>query len=160
MSTQDIVINLLIGTGGSVIASIIVILYTRRQDKTQIQQKYSGPVGDYLGYGLTSQGSDTIINGSTISDASIVYLSDNKLQLTLNEIGPAHQWSGIVAMETETYGTISWRYNILHGKPVNLLTHRFGFKRLMFLVRDNKKIVYLVGEEGYGKEILIQKPQI
>lgn len=63
-------------------------------------------------------------------------------------------------METETYGTISWRYNILHGKPVNLLTHRFGFKRLMFLVRDNKKIVYLVGEEGYGKEILIQKPQI
>ena len=157
MTTQEIICNLCIGVTGSVLASVIVIVYTQYKDKEKIKEKYSGPVGTYIGYGHTQQGG-TIVNMDTaLSEVTITYISENKLQLTLKEINNPHQWSGIVAMETESYGTLSWRYDILHGKPVDMKTHQFGFKRLMYLTRENKKIVYLVGEEGYGKEILIEK---
>jgi len=160
MTTEDILMNLAIGATGSIIASIIVILYTKRTDKEKVRLKFSGPVGEYFGYGHTTQGNSTISTDKPISEVSIKYEEDNKLKLILKELNSPHQWSGIVAMETENYGTVSWRYDILHDKPVDLYTHLFGFKRLMFVTRENKKIVYLVGEERYGKEILIQKPKI
>lgn len=160
MTTEDIFMDLAIGATGSIIASIIVILLTNRTNKEKIRLKFSGPVGEYYGYAQTSEGSDTILIDKLISEVSITYESENKLLLTLKELNHPHQWSGIVAMETESYGTVSWRYDILHGKPLDITTHRFGFKRLMFLTKENKQIVYLVGEKGFGEEILIQKPKL
>jgi hypothetical protein len=157
MTTQDIVVNLIIGMTGSVLASVIVILYSRKQDKEKVRKQYSGPVGTYTGYGHTQQGSTYINSDAPLSEVFIEYIAENKLKMTVKEIAAPHQWSGIVAMETEAYGTVSWRYDILHGKPTDMKTHQFGFKRLMYLTRENKKIVYLVGEKGYGEEILIEK---
>ncbi len=160
MATEEIIVNLLIGAIGSIIASFIVIHFTKRIDKEKIRLKFSGPVDKYFGYSYTPQGLSTISTDKPISEVSITYVEDNKLKLILKELNSPRQWSGIVAMESESYGTVSWRYDILDDKPVDLHTHLFGFKRLMFIKRENKKIVYLVGEEGYGKEILIQKPKI
>jgi hypothetical protein len=157
MTSEEILFNLCIGVTGSVLASGIVIAYSQYKDKEKIKQKFSGPVGTYVGYGHTQQGGTIVNMDIPLSEVTIKYIAENKLHLTLKEIKHPHQWAGIVAMETESYGTLAWRYDILHGKPADMKTHQFGFKRLMYLTRENKKIIYLIGEEGYGKEILIEK---
>ena len=157
MTMADMIISLAIGILSSIIAASIVLVYTRRSDKEKIKRKYSGPVGEYSGYSYTGPEAINIQLDNPVSHATIQYLSENKLLITVKELNNNNQWSGIVAMETENYGSLSWRYEVLNNKPVDIKTHSFGFKRLMCLTIDNKKIVYLIGEEGYGKEILIHK---
>ncbi|MGD1047077.1 MAG: hypothetical protein ABR936_17370 [Bacteroidota bacterium] len=157
MTLDIMLLSLAIGIISSFIASIMFLKFTNRTNKEEFRIKYSGPVGEYSGYSYTGPNSINIQLEQPVSDAKIEYVSENKLRLTLRELNNPNQWTGIISMETEYYGSVSWRYNILNNKPADITTHSFGFKRLIYLTIDRRKMVYLIGEEWYGKEILIQK---
>jgi len=154
METDEALLSLTLGVTGSLIASWIVISATARRERERATEKYAGPVGSYTGHAYTEQGTKITID-KPISKASIFYIGENVLRIELHEPNGS-TWVGRIAMQSEQYGEVTWHYDKLHGKPVDDNEHRFGFKRLMYLQRPAGKVVYLVGEEGYGKEILIQ----
>ena len=156
MTCGDALLSLAIGVAGSLIASQLFLNWTRRREIETASRKFSGPEGTYTGYGYVQAGTQLAID-KPISEATIQYIGENALTIELAELpSKGSRWVGRISMENEQYGVVSWNYVSLHGRPVDPKEHRFGFKRLMYLQREGGKVVYLVGEEGYGKEILLE----
>lgn len=51
----------------------------------------------------------------------------------------------------ELYGTIVFRYTVFNDGE-----HKFGFKRCIVSKSDDKVMVFLIGEDGYKKELLMR----
>ena len=155
----QILLNLIIGAIGSLIASFIFIRYTRKRDKEIERRNYDDSVGTYTGFGPTTDGGSIVNLERPLSDVEITYLRGNLLQITVKEINDPHTWQGIISMESNHYGTIVWRYIKQHGQDTAEKQHLFGLKKFVFFPKDNKKVCYLMGnlQAGYFNEFLIEK---
>ena len=157
MTGGDALLSLAIGVAGSLIASRLFLNWTKRREIEAAFRKFSGPAGSYTGYGHVQTGIRIALD-KPISEATLRYLGENSLSIELAELpSGGSRWVGQISMQSEQNGEITWHYVSLHGTPVDPNQHLFGFKRLMYLERSLGKVVYLIGEEGYGKEILIQR---
>ncbi len=147
----ELFIGFALGITASVIASVVLLRAERISKKNESRRKWERYKGTYAGYGY-DQGSDSIINPSPQSEAKIYYKIDNKLEISLSH--DSREWSGLIIMDFENYGSIIWHY-----KPIQEHEHNFGFKRCI-LKEDNEKFcIYLIGEplvDNCAKEILIK----
>jgi hypothetical protein len=154
--------GIFLGIVASVLSSVFVlgfISWKRRMKFGNIQGRYKGYV-----FGEDEQGNKTDVLDKTnpTSEAKIEQIGDNILSIEVKELGPKNSkgenyiWSGEMTMELETsqekFGTIVWRYtNLDEGKE------RFGFKRCIVTEEGHKVKIYLIGEDGFGKEVLLRE---
>lgn len=164
MDGCDLLNGLVLGVVASTIVSYFTYLIINRKSKKDLRTKFSKAAGNYLGYGFEphdlkdpSKGYKWILNEKSISKASISYLDSNRLEITLEHNNL--KWQGEIFMDSETSGTVAWRYlNLTPEKGKE--QHQFGLKRIV--IRDDheqqKMFVYLIGEidEGYKKEVLVR----
>jgi len=156
--------GLLLGLSTSAIVSIITYVIVNRKNKKVLKKKYGTPEGEYLGYGFERKYPDKpdsplkkTLTNEPISTATIKYIKDNILSISLKH--DEKVWTGEIIMESETSGSVAWRYINLpldNGKE----QHWFGLKKVVVRnVEDEKNsYIYLIGDtlEGFGKEILIR----
>lgn len=108
--------------------------------------------GDYLGYSLNKN--NWKVGEHPESRASIKYRWGNILKIGVEHESPklGHlNWRGTIVISREfgDRGHIVWEY------MVSSKDHRkFGFKRC--IINKEKREIYLIGEENYGKEIFIK----
>jgi len=162
----ELINGLFLGILSSIIASGITYLLISSKKKRNLRKKYGKSDGDYLGYGYSNQDPDLIIRDEPQSRATITYLKENQLNITLtNNFGPIEdQWSGTILLELENYGSLAWKYDIYHGQNTGQQMHKFGLKKVIINEDENDIYIYLVDEnlglgEQYGKEVLI-RPKI
>lgn len=113
-------------------------------------------------------GGDEIDFSKPMGEAEIKYKRKNKLEVIHKQTmhdnyseSIDHQWKGTLVMETSEYGTVAFYYTTLFGKPLEKNKHRLGFKRVIYNIDSrDKKIIYLIGADGYGKEVLIEKNKV
>ena len=142
--------NLLIGVLGSLIATVFFLFYANWSDKRRERKKYAASVGKYNGYGTTVPQGTIIDKNHLLSKVEITYKGGNLLEIILKEHDNPHEWQGLISMESNHYGTIIWRYNILHGENVDANEHRFGLKKFVYFPKDSKKTAYLMGDIQAG----------
>jgi len=177
ITTQQLLVDSVIALVSGIVSGAIVAFATYRiiswRDKQALRDKF-GKADDegkaYKGYRFEKYDEDDgehkkgefkwVLEKEPASEARIKYKQNNILSITLtsleaknSETGEHLVWDGEMAMESENFGTVVWRYTNL-PKP----QHRFGFKRCIVKEEFDKVYVYLVGEEieGYGKEVLIR----
>ncbi|MEB2785218.1 hypothetical protein [Algoriphagus persicinus] len=83
---MSILENLIIGALGSLIASVVFLIYTSYRDKKAIKKKYAASIGKYIGYG-TTEPQGTILNEERpLSHVKITYEGGNLLKIVLKEM--------------------------------------------------------------------------
>ena len=110
------------------------------------------------------KGGDEIDFNAPMGEVEITYKRKNKLEVIHKQnmhdnytTSIDHQWKGTLVMETSEYGTITFYYTTLWGKTLAENKHRLGFKRVVYDdKRNGKKIIYLFGEDSFGKEVLLE----
>ncbi len=151
------IITSLVATGIVLLITEILIPYL----------KFNNLSNKYDIYWIDKEGDEIDFN-KPMGEAEIKYLRKNKLEITHKQTMHDnytekidHQWKGTISMETSEYGTIAFYFTILWGKPLEKNKHRMGFKRVVYNnVNKDMKIVYLIGEDGSGKEVLIVKNRV
>jgi len=156
--------GLWLGIISSTIVAFVTYLIVNQKAKKDLRKKFGKAEGDYKGYGFEPINEldpksefKNILREKPISEATIRYLRDNILKITLED-NNGLTWEGEILMELETLGSVAWRYKNLK-KDEGREQHRFGLKRLIIRdVNDEDFTVYLIGEkeEGYHKEVLIR----
>ncbi len=170
----DIISNLIIGIIASTIVAIATYIIVNRKQTQDLRKKYGKAAGHYFGFGLEKDLDEhgvqkrdddgkllfkTTLEDKPCSEATIRYVPDtNFLDIHLKELSTKYEWQGQIFMELESKGSIAWRYIGFPKTKEGKEQHIFGLKRC--IVRDdagdNKIYVYLIGEKGYGKEILVR----
>ena len=150
----------------SLVAASIVLFITQVVSPWIKFNKLSGKFDIYW-IKDSDKGGDEIDFNKPMGEAEITYKWKNKLEIihkqNMHDLYTEpidHQWKGTLVMETSQYGTISFYFTTLWGKPLEKNKHRLGFKKVIYDdKRENKKIIYLIGDkaEGFGKEVLIEK---
>ena len=155
---SDLLGGFFIGVIASISATLIYWYFSDRRRKTLLKKKFGKAEGNYLGFGYSKEAPNQKL-GRQQSIATIKYLKDNMLSFKLNGRNDPiqYQWKGIITMELENYGSMSWKYTIFDGVDCNESnTHIFGFKKVMINDNGNNFYIYLVDatQEGYEKEVL------
>lgn len=157
--------NILIGFLLGVVASYLATKVHQMVIARTLAKQYGKLTGKYTGYEFhkDSAGTETstLNTKSPSSDAEIEYLRANVLSIIVternqtNEKGHTFVWEGEITMEHEAskhqYGTVVFRYTVFNDGQ-----HKFGFKRCIVSKEDDKMMVFLIGEDGYRKELLIR----
>lgn len=141
-----------------IIAAFLTIINYQlgiRTEQRRMRGKFSLAAGIYTGHKTAE---NATIDPEVISNSVITYRKDNHLSIRLtHKAGDMNlTWEGDIAMEMETFGVIVWRYVDFpkrDGKDVLW----FGFKRIMVREFEKEVHVYLIGEQGFGNEILVRK---
>jgi hypothetical protein len=130
--------------------TVSVLVQMSRQSK-----RYGKAEGKYIAYPYIKD-TNVLNYNSPTADVTIDYVSENRLTIRLTERDPIQTWEGNILMESPLFGSIAWHYISLAEIEDKRERHRFGMKKV--IVRENTKTnmmyVYLIGEDGYGKEIL------
>jgi len=159
--------GLLVPIVTSLVATGIVLLITEVilpwRKFSKLSDKY-----DIFWIKDSDNGGDEIDFSKPMGEAVIKYRRKNKLEIIHKQTmhdnyteSIDHQWKGTLVMETSEYGTIAFYYTTLWGKPLEKNKHRLGFKRVVYNdKRGDKKIIYLIGADGYGREVLIEKNKV
>jgi hypothetical protein len=125
--------------------------WRRRRD---LRERFGKAEGQYEGHEFDKE--IEAPKPDVVSRATIEYMRDNILSIKLTELrfrnhkGENYEWSGQITRELEQFGSIAWTYTNLDNK------HRFGFKRCIVREDPGMVWVYLVGEDGFEKEILVR----
>jgi hypothetical protein len=100
--------------------------------------------GSYNGYGYKADGSGEL-DEKTISSATIQYLAENKLEITVSHNHLT--WVGEITMNSLKYGSIVFQYENEEAR------HFFGFKKC--IVDHARNMLFVIGEaeNGYGTEV-------
>ena len=149
MSQITITVPFVIGFLAGILACAVFALIQNQWHKRTLKNRFGKLDGTYKGYAFKPD-DKWVLQDKPKSKAEIKYERDNILSITLTH-NEELTWQGLINMETEKYGAVSWQYTNLTGSQL-----RFGFKRCIVSPEGDK--VYLVGEEseGYQKEILIR----
>ena len=150
----------------SIVATCIVLLITEVISPYIKYSKLSGKFDIFWIKDWDKGGSEIDLN-KPMGEVEIEYKWRNKLKIIHKQTmhdnytqSINHQWEGTLIMETPQYGTVAFSYLVLWGNPLEMNVHRLGFKKVIYGgKKENKKIIYLIGDraEGYGKEVLIEK---
>lgn len=158
----------------SVFASLIVVwvIYLRNRDK--LRKKFGKAKGKYNGYGFESFYSTqntihpnllkkTINYDKKLSTAIVSYKYPNILKIEVTHWDSYYKkdlvWEGDIYMESETRGSVAWRYKNLPDAD-NKKQHSFGLKQCIVNdIDDEMFIIYMLGEQGtrFGREIFIKE---
>jgi hypothetical protein len=149
--------DLFLGFTSSVLAVIFTTVINSWRLKQQDKKKFSKAAGKFLGYTPLEQKPRKLSEGLK-SEAQIFYEGKNRLRIQLTHDDGKRTWEGVITMENEHYGSLSWQYiNMPPGQ------YEFGFKRCI-ISSDGDKVMLIqeaqpkqVGEVQYGREILIRK---
>ena len=126
------------------------------------KKKFGKIAGSYLGYGYDEKNASKL-KSTPQTEATISYIKDNLLKISVSEHPNQnhYKWEGVIALELENYGVITWKY--LRFKNLNLDKdeHKFGIKRI--IINEENGMVYLYFVEDnlgnsneFGKEIFIK----
>lgn len=153
--------GMLLGVIASIIATMIVVFYQTCRRKRDLKRKYGKTEGTYMGFKPGKPAQDWDSPKIYTSKAIIKYERDNILSIELTEYPvsdhPKFKWTGIITMDFENNGTVTWNYEIYEGESYGGGNHEFGFKKLIIKdIPDKKTYIYLIDEdiERYGKEVL------
>lgn len=156
---------------GLVTSGIVALLAVKTSDcrkRKGLKKKFGKLDGVYKGYRFEKAGVEkdefgrqkykNILEDKPHSEATIKYLNENVLEIYHFEFETKHEWEGQIKMDLETSGSIVWRYNKISNQD-SKEKHIFGLKRCIVRedLKEGKMYLYLIGEERYGKEILIKK---
>lgn len=146
--------GLLLGVISSTIATTITLCVTNRKRRRDLRKRFGRAEGEYEGHEFDKE--NEAPKPDVVSKATIEYIRDNVLSIKLKELRNKNQndenyeWSGQISMELEHFGSIAWMYTNLDSE------HRFGFKRCIVREDSSNVWVYLIGEDGFEKEILVR----
>ncbi len=114
--------------------------------------------GEFAAYLFGPTDGDTVDYSKRTGTAEVSYLRENIFKIIHTDPTAKNIWEGTIYMGTPRDGRVIWKYETLDGKKPTA-KHRVGFKRC--LVSDGIghngetcRHIYLLGEEGYGKEVL------
>ena len=152
------------GMLASILGSIFVVIFTSWEQRMM----FSYIQGSYKGYVFKKdedgEETDLLDKEKQTSEAKIEQTGDNILSIEVRDLGhPKNNgeyltWVGEMIMEMELktsdekFGTIVWRY-----KNLDESKERFGFKRCIVTEKDHLIKIYLIGEDGFGKEVLLKE---
>lgn len=132
------------------LASILATFITNAVIGHRINKRYRVTEGSYSGYGFVDDDANPLVQrADEQSKAEITHVRGNVLHLSVCHGG--RRWDGDLAMETDTYGTVVWRYSDLPDD-----VHSFGFKRIMVRIGTDRVLLYVLGEKPFGKEIFVR----
>jgi hypothetical protein len=150
---SDLSLGFISSVFASIFTAVIIFWYRRRQDR----KMFSKAAGKFLGYTPIEQNPRKLSEGPK-SKAQIFYEGKNRLRIQLTHDDGKRTWEGVITMENEHYGSLSWQYiNMPPGQ------YEFGFKRC--IISSDGDAVMLIQEAQskqddevrYGREILIRK---
>ena len=153
-----------LGMVASLLASALTYFIIRRREKGT----YGTAEGKYKGY--TYEEVERVLDGKVeveqlrglnlstpISFARITYRRLNVLDITVRKAKKQTTdedsvWSGTITMQSAESGIVVWRYVTPPRDE-----HHFGFKRCLVRDAGDQVWVYLLGENGYGKEVFCRE---
>jgi hypothetical protein len=148
------------GLLSSFLAAIFIYIWENIRQKNKSKKKYGKAEGDFKGYGYLTQNDTLNIQTEPQTQAKVTYLKENLLKIKVTEYPnkSTYCWTGIISMELENYGIITWKYELFDGKVLDENKHKFGLKKII-INEDDKNIYLYVAEmnlingEEFGREI-------
>lgn len=152
------------GLLSSFIAAIFIYIWESSRRKIKSKKKYGKAEGEYKGYGYSNPNDTLNIKTEPQTIAKVTYLKENLLNIDVTEypVKNDYHWSGIISMELENYGTITWKYSVFDGNALDENKHKFGVKKIILNEDDENVYLYLaemnlVNGEEFGREIFKRK---
>jgi hypothetical protein len=148
----------------SILGSIFVVIFTSWEQRMMFRKKKVKYKWNVFEKYNEDKDTDVLDKTKQTSEAKIEQIGDNILSIKVKDFTHRKEnreyltWVGEMIMEMELktsqekFGTISWRYTNLDGNK-----ERFGFKRCIVTEKDHQVKIYLIGEDGFGKEVLLKE---
>lgn len=152
------------GLLSSFLAAIFIYIWENFRQKNKSQKKFGKAHGEYKGFGYIAPTKTLCIKPEPQTQAKVTYLKENLLKIEVTEFPnkKEYRWTGIISMELENYGTISWKYELYNGEILDENKHKFGLKKI--IINEDDKNIYLyvaeinlINSEEFGREIFKRK---
>lgn len=132
----------------SLLATVIGITAAWAYRTVLLRRKYLPMSGHYSEYSFNKPDGNKP-DGEASGFAEIKYIGGNKLSIRVEEMASDRSWEGLIEMQNQGYGSITWHYVELPDSR-----HEFGHRDCIV---PESGVVYLVGEENRGFHKVVLK---
>src|SRR5690606_24720169 len=164
IGTSDIINGLVLGIFSSIFASIIISSYIVYRENRKYRKMYSRWNGIFYGYAIEDE-KERIVSTSPASEATMKYVGKNKIEFRLTDLNSTGRniWSGVIFMDTENSGTMTWRYEKHLNEELGKTKHLFGIKKVFTSEVSGEWFMFLMEQPmsatscHFGNEVFRKK---
>jgi hypothetical protein len=147
----------------ALLAGLIVYIIDVIRTKRKSKKRFGKIAGNYEGFGYV-KGDKLTLNPIPQTEATVKYLKNNLLEISVKEKPnkEAFHWRGIISLELENYGTITWNYVVFEKQKLGENKHKFGMKKI--IINESDKYIYLYlaesdieNKDGIDRQIFKRK---
>lgn len=151
--------DLFLGFAISFAASWLLLWAVNARMRYLTRKRFLPYAGLYKGYVYEKEGDWTLKNNP--QSTAVVRYDKKRQYLTIdlknNGDKVDFHWTGIMKYDYGDKFSVSWHYVVWGGVRFGEKRHMYGYKRALLICQDDKRYIYLRGEEPFKEEVLIKE---